>query len=40
MLAETITKGSKGKYGKIPHAAPSPRRQPIASALAKWILTN
>jgi cytochrome c len=39
MLAETITKGSKGKYGKIP-MPPQPKAAADASALAKWILTN
>lgn len=39
MLAETITKGSKGKYGKIP-MPPQPKAQADAPALAKWILTN
>jgi cytochrome c len=39
MLAETITKGSKGKYGKIP-MPPQPKAAADAAALAKWILTN
>ncbi len=39
MLAETIVKGSKGKYGKIP-MPPQAKAQADAPALAKWILTN
>jgi cytochrome c len=39
MLAETIVKGSKGKYGKIP-MPPQPKAAADAVALAKWILTN
>jgi cytochrome c len=39
MLAETIVKGSKGKYGKIP-MPPQVKAQADAAELAKWILTN
>ena len=38
-LTEVITKGSKGKYGKIP-MPPQPKAAADAAALAKWILTN
>jgi cytochrome c len=38
-LAEVITKGSKGVYGKIP-MPPQPKAAADATALAKWILTN
>ncbi len=38
-LAATITKGSKGKYGKIP-MPPQPKAAADAAALAKWIMTN
>ena len=39
MLADTIVKGSKGKYGKIP-MPPQPKAQADSAALAKWILTH
>ncbi len=39
MLAETIVKGSKGKYGKIP-MPPQAKAQADSAALAKWILSN
>ncbi len=39
MLAETIVKGSKGKYGKIP-MPPQAKAKGDADALAKWILTH
>lgn len=38
-LTDVITKGSKGKYGKIP-MPPQPKAAADAAALAKWILTN
>lgn len=38
-LAEVITKGSKGKYGKIP-MPPQPKAAADAATLAKWIMTN
>ncbi len=38
-LVASITKGSKGKYGKIP-MPPQAKAQADAPALAKWILTN
>jgi cytochrome c len=38
-LAEVITKGSKGKYGKIP-MPPQAKAAGDAAALAKWIMTN
>ena len=39
MLAETIVKGGKGKYGKIP-MPPQAKAKGDAEALAKWILTH
>ncbi|OYY94411.1 MAG: hypothetical protein B7Y41_06120 [Hydrogenophilales bacterium 28-61-23] len=39
MLAATIVKGSKGKYGKIP-MPPQAKAQADAPALAAWILTQ
>lgn len=39
MLAATITKGSKGKYGKIP-MPPQAKAAADAPALAKWILAQ
>jgi cytochrome c len=40
MLAESIAKGSKRKWGKVP-MPPQPKVKPAdAQALAKWILTQ
>ena len=39
MLAETIVKGGKGKYGKIP-MPPQAKAAGDAAALAKWILAQ
>jgi cytochrome c len=38
-LAETIVKGSKGKYGPIP-MPPQPAAKADSVALAKWILSQ
>lgn len=38
-LVTAITKGSKGKYGKIP-MPPQAKASADAATLAKWILTN
>lgn len=38
-LAEAITKGSKGKFGKIP-MPPQPKAAADAGALATWIMTH
>lgn len=37
MLAESIAKGSKGKFGAIP-MPPQPKAEGDAAALAKWIM--
>jgi len=37
-LVEAITKGVKGKYGKVP-MPPQPKAAGDAPALAKWILS-
>lgn len=37
MLAESITKGSKGKFGTMP-MPPQPKAAGDAAALAKWIM--
>lgn len=37
-LAETIVKGSKGKYGKIP-MPPQARAEEDAREIARWILS-
>lgn len=37
-LIEAITKGARGKYGKVP-MPPQPRAAADAAALAKWILS-
>jgi cytochrome c len=39
VLAEAITKGAKGKYGKVP-MPPQPKAAGDAAALAKWIMTH
>ncbi|NTV94628.1 MAG: c-type cytochrome [Thiobacillus sp.] len=36
IIKETIAKGSKGKYGKIP-MPPQPKAAADADAIAKWI---
>jgi cytochrome c len=38
-LVAAITKGVKGKYGKIP-MPPQPKAAADAAALAKWIMTH
>jgi cytochrome c len=38
-LVAAITKGSKGKYGKIP-MPPQAKAAGDAAALAKWVMTN
>lgn len=39
VLAESIVKGSKDKYGKIP-MPPQAKASADADALAKWIMTH